>query len=491
MSASPTGRWEARRPLWPSLRVVAGAALALRLVVAWRSQHIGYPDELFQYLEQAHRLVYGYGFVPWEFRFGVRSWLLPGALAALLEALRAIGLNHPTAYIPALKSILAVLSVSIVYASFTSGRNLFCEQTGRIAAVFAAIWYELLYSSTFATPEVLGGSAIVVALALVTGPPTTGRAMLVGFLLGVCVALRLQYAVPAAALGVIVVKWWRLRHALTVTASSTAILACSGMLDAWSWGTPFVSYYNYVVFNTVYGVGDIFGQRPMFWYIYWLTLVSAGLHAIAIGYGVLIWKRCWPILLVVACILVPHSLVSHKEYRFVFGVLPLLLVLLADAIVNGLSRLPKFRGKWPIAIAAFAVISGLGCAIQGVLKRDDRLLATLDLSRRSDVVAVLDLSGPWWRSGAFYYLHHDVPYYFKEQIDGLPDTDIRLLASHVLVPATQSVLPGFRVSARYGNITVLEQATPPAVYHRMQKDGREPQRPGIDDRFTPTVQPRF
>ena len=44
-----------------------------------------HPDEIYQTQEQAHRLVYGYGIVPWEFRDGVRSWILPGLLALELQ----------------------------------------------------------------------------------------------------------------------------------------------------------------------------------------------------------------------------------------------------------------------------------------------------------------------------------------------------------------------------------------------------------------------
>jgi len=464
--------------------------MALRLLVALWSEHIGHSDEIIQYLEQAHRLAYGYGIVPWEYRFGTRNWLLPGTLAALLAVLRAIGLDQPTVYIPVLKSIFAAISVSIVYASYTIGRNLFCERTGRIAAVFAMIWYELLYSSTLATPEVLGAYAIVVALALMTGHPTGCRTILVGLLIGTAVALRLQYAVPAAALWVLVVIGWGRHHALVFAATSAAILTFAGMLDVWSWGIPFVSYWNSVVVNMLYGVSNIFGQEPLLWYFYRLTVASAGLHAIAIAYGVMTWRQCWPILLVIACVLVPHSLVSHKEYRFVFLVVPLLLLLSADAIGSGLRRLPKIAWTWPIAIASIIVISGLG--IWGrVLKQDNRLLSSLDLSRRSDVIAVLDLSGPIGESGGFYYLHHNVPYYFKEHIEGVPIADIRQLASHVIVRATQSVPPGFQVAARYGSIAVLEQVTPPPTYRRLPKDGREPQQPGVDDRLTPTVRPRL
>jgi hypothetical protein len=77
------------------------------------------------------------------------------------KGLRAIGLDRPTTYIPALKSVFALLSVGLVYASYSVGRNLFGEGTGRLAAVLAAIWYELLYVSTVATPEVLSAYAIV------------------------------------------------------------------------------------------------------------------------------------------------------------------------------------------------------------------------------------------------------------------------------------------------------------------------------------------
>jgi hypothetical protein len=106
--------------------------------------------------------------------------------------------------------------------------------------------------------------------------------------------------------------------------------------------------------------------------------------------------------MVIACVLIPHTRVPHKEYRFVFCAAPLLLVLFADAIVSARSRPPSVRGKWAMAIVGVTFISGVGCAFGGVLKRDDRLLAALDLSRRSDVVALLDLSGPWWKSGGFF-----------------------------------------------------------------------------------------
>ncbi|MEO5641299.1 MAG: mannosyltransferase, partial [Sphingomicrobium sp.] len=65
-----------RRLFWAILVV----AIALR-ALAFNPYSAHHPDETIQYLEQAHRLDFGYGIVPWEFRYFIRSWLIPLLLA--------------------------------------------------------------------------------------------------------------------------------------------------------------------------------------------------------------------------------------------------------------------------------------------------------------------------------------------------------------------------------------------------------------------------
>src|SRR5262249_20954686 len=59
-----------------------GVGAAIRLWLSVNDDGIYWPDEIYQSLEPAHRLVFGYGLVAWEFVQGARSWLLAGALAA-------------------------------------------------------------------------------------------------------------------------------------------------------------------------------------------------------------------------------------------------------------------------------------------------------------------------------------------------------------------------------------------------------------------------
>src|SRR5690349_2524697 len=57
--------------------------LAIRSIVAFSKTNVVRPDELFQYIEQGHRLAFGSGVVPWEYDIGIRSWFLPSLIAGV------------------------------------------------------------------------------------------------------------------------------------------------------------------------------------------------------------------------------------------------------------------------------------------------------------------------------------------------------------------------------------------------------------------------
>jgi hypothetical protein len=94
-------------------------------------------DEIFQVSEQAHRLVYGSGLVPWEFQLGMRSWLLPGVIAALIELARIAG-GGPDYYIPLIASSFAPLAAAPMVCVFLWGRQLFGLFGGWIAGAVVA-----------------------------------------------------------------------------------------------------------------------------------------------------------------------------------------------------------------------------------------------------------------------------------------------------------------------------------------------------------------
>ena len=112
--------------------------IGLRLIPIVVVPSIVWPDEIFQTLEQAHRLVYGTGLVPWEFQLGIRSWLLSGLIAALMELSRIAG-DGPDYYIPLIAGSFAALAAAPVVCSFLWGRRLFGLFGGWIAAAVVAV----------------------------------------------------------------------------------------------------------------------------------------------------------------------------------------------------------------------------------------------------------------------------------------------------------------------------------------------------------------
>src|SRR5271157_4049627 len=90
---------------WLALLAIA---LGLRVGLAIHFPNVFHPDEIFQTLEPAHRLVYGYGVTTWEWREGIRSWVLPAFLAGVMRATGWMG-SGSTGYT---YGIIVVLSLA-------------------------------------------------------------------------------------------------------------------------------------------------------------------------------------------------------------------------------------------------------------------------------------------------------------------------------------------------------------------------------------------
>ena len=75
------------------LRTVV-AVLLWRVLNAALVQTAAAPDEYWQALEPAHRWVFGYGHLTWEWHRHIRGYAFPAVYAAAYAAVRAAGLEH-------------------------------------------------------------------------------------------------------------------------------------------------------------------------------------------------------------------------------------------------------------------------------------------------------------------------------------------------------------------------------------------------------------
>jgi GPI mannosyltransferase 3 len=492
---------------WPGLGVVVVVGLALRLAFAFVATNLHHPDELFQYLEPAHRLVFGYGLVPWEYRFGTRSWLLPLVLSGPLYLVKLVHADDPALYAFVIKSLLCVLAVSLVVSCYRIGRNLVSESAGRLAAVLACFWHELLYFAPRATPETLATYLLAGALALVTDVQRGRRALLFGLCVGLAVVLRLQYLPVAAFLLLLAFGAWNVRAVTRSVVAALGVGVLAGVLDKLTWGGWFISYYNTYVFNVVLRVAGMFGTSPWRTYAVQLGITSAGVFLIVIVASLLFIRRLWILLGFLVAIVGVHTIIQHKEYRFIFAAIPVLLVMTAVVTVLVAERLrPALARLAPAAVVAgLALVSTLGTL--GLLPREvgvyqnlplfrprDEIRAFLFLNRQTDLAGILLKDLTLWDTGGYYYLHRDVPLYAQEHEPAMSQDGRqgpRAYASHIVCPASAGEIDGFAPVARFGAIEVRKQLAPAAPYSVLAAYTHDVPQPGIDGVYTPSVRTPF
>jgi phosphatidylinositol glycan class B len=482
-ATAPAGSSEpVEAPWWRGIHAVALVALVVRIALAMSTDQVHHPDEIFQYLEQGHRIAFGYGSVPWELRLGLRSLAIPLFISFWLFACKALHLGEPEVYMRVVRVVFCVISISLVYATYVAGRRLFSERAGRIAALLACGWYELLCLAPKPTPEVLSMYALMGALACVAAPKGARRPLALGALAALSVCLRVQYALALVPLGVFVLREWKPREQVGAFGVFALVALGFGLIDRLTWGRFFGSYLNYIAFNKSRQAQEVFGQAPWSFFLKKLVVGSAGALPLAAALSTRRLRRTWLPLACAGGILLLHSLVPHKEYRFVVGVVPLLLLLAAATI-------DRFAERWePLlapSLAGLGLISLAGLAwrlpreenlySQPILGTSDLISAYAALRGDPSLRALYNEGKGEFLTPGYYYLHRDVPIYHVNQIRnrGLPPLDVRTTVSHILCKHSASMQPGFVTMRTFGEFDVRRQLDAPAHYEGPRFDTRE------------------
>ena len=412
-------------------------ALGIRIAVVWTQTYVPFVDETFQYFEQGHRLAFGAGLVPWEFQDGARSWLVPGLIAGLMRLTNAITAD-PLAYVRLIRVLCVVLSLAVVLAGFGMGRRRAGLAGGIVAGGFCAIWFDTIYFAPAVLTEVLAAHCAILAIWLGESgePETPRREACIGALFGLAFFLRYQYA-P----GLLAAMLWRYRlrwtHWRWLLAGGLAVVVpVAGVLDALTWGTPFQSIWLNVVRNSVQGVSAGMGVEPPMFYLSYLAVALQPLPLL-LGLAVLGAIRAPALALAAAVTFVEHSLVPHKEVRFIYLVIAAAPVLIGLGLVE-LSRFPRLRLERRFAMAGAALVLVAGSALSwwtgtvalGPRWQFERANVQVFLAaNREAKMCGLAVRDVWfWETGGYTWLHRDVPLYFADYDPGrtLPGTDRKL-----------------------------------------------------------------
>jgi GPI mannosyltransferase 3 len=409
-----------------TLVALLGVALLLRVlaIIAFPSLH--HPDENFQLFEQAHRIAFGYGIVPWEFREGIRSPVLPYILAGLFWLGDRL-FGGPEGYLLVARLALVASSLAGVAAVYRMG-----ARTGRthalIAGLVAATWFELVYFAARPLTEAVATTALLVALSLASGPHVKlgfRRLAAVGFCLSLALMLRIHLAPGLLAAAIFVGRRELSARWLPMLLGGLGPVLLFAIADWLYWGAPLYSYLQAIRIDLIDSKASSFGVEPPWFYFGELAGVWAGALPAMAALTVLRWRASALWIVVALAIIAVHVAIPHKEYRFVFPAFACLAVVAAmgsaDLIVRLRALMAKAAGRAlvPLAAGLWVATSAVLAAAPGFsdewFEGRDLIEASFKLAHMPDLCGVLFYDDGWASTGGYAHLHRNVPLYALEK----------------------------------------------------------------------------
>ena len=417
------------------------AALGVRLFFVFVGPFFIRPDEVFQALEPAHRLLTGRGVITWEWHEGIRSWLLPGVIAAIMRVSAWAGLGHS---ILVVQCVFASLSLTIVVMAVRFGHELAGRRGAALCGALTAFWPDTVLDGAHTLSESQGGNLLAVAtmwavVAGRAGAVSRRAAFGIGLLLGLAAILRFQLA-PGVA--VVLLGAWRAGAMGPALLVGVALpVAGQAVLDALSLGAPLQSVWKNLAVNLGEHRAALFGTASPVFYLSWMVqLWGAALLPLGwcfvVGFG-----RAKLAGLVVVAVIGSHSLIAHKEFSFVAGAVPLILVVAGVGLAGLLGRLARPPRDWVVMVGIVAICGATMFSGYKAMRREHANLPTLMRQARAAPglcgVALYVGDENWWIwSGGDSLLDRDVPLYLLHRpgdvAEAAPGFDALLASQAVL-----------------------------------------------------------
>ena len=317
---------------------MAGVVLVVYLLTAWFSTGYHHPDEHFQLIEFAG-LKSGWNSVtdlPWEYEAQIRPAFQPTVAYGVIMVLQRTGISSPYDAALALRLLSALLALGSI-CCFVKNFIGTVDAGHRTAYIWLSflLWFLPAVNVRFSS-ETWAGAFFLLALSRVYGDehPSANSCRWMGVMLGL--SFECRYQIALAAVGLLGwIAWtgkWSGRQWRNFVGGGLLTVAGGMVIDSWFYGTFVLAPFNYFRVNIWQDAASSFGVSPWSFYLLQILerptwLIGAGLLFSAVGALFYRWRN--PVIWCLAPFIVIHSLIPHKELRFLFPVAnfaPLLLV---------------------------------------------------------------------------------------------------------------------------------------------------------------------
>ncbi|MCO5564107.1 hypothetical protein L7F22_017763 [Adiantum nelumboides] len=320
------------------------SCIAFRLLNAIVLQTFFNPDEYWQSVEVAHRIVFGYGHLTWEWSEGLRSYIHPLIFAGLYKVLKCTKMDTRWLVMKAPRLLQALFAAAgdlylfrltkLHWGDYVAQWAIFCQLCNwftffcmvrtfsnclETVLTLAALYYWVVGErfpkfkcfSSFTARQV---ALFLAALACVIRPTGALVWVYVGLIGLVKTDKKSQLLFEVIFIGVMT-------------------FGASCLVDRWMYGKWIFVPLNFLRFNFLASGGNYYGTHPWHWYF------SQGFPAIILTFMPLSilgiwWSKQWQLAGLLGWVLSLYSCLGHKEFRFVLPVLPLGLMFAGYALAS-------------------------------------------------------------------------------------------------------------------------------------------------------------
>ncbi|XP_020593825.1 GPI mannosyltransferase 3 [Phalaenopsis equestris] len=320
--------------LFSSEKRIFAFCLAFRALNSFLVQTYFNPDEHWQALEVAHRMVFGYGHLTWEWKNGIRSYLHPLVFAVLYKALAFLRLDSPWFMMRTPRLFQSVISsVGDLYL-YKLSRIVFGDRVAKFV-LFSQLsnWFMFFcmprtFSNSLETVMTVTGLYYWISfLGYAKHAPFFSRKKAL-FISALACAIRPTSAIIWLYVGSFdlfgIQKKLRFLF-LEVLSIGILAFALTCLLDWCLYGSWTFVAINFIKFNFFSSGGDYYGTHVWHWYF---TQGFPAMLFTFLPYSLFgIFKSNeWRLSGLIAWVLGIYSILGHKEFRFVLPVLPIALM---------------------------------------------------------------------------------------------------------------------------------------------------------------------
>ncbi|XP_009126012.1 GPI mannosyltransferase 3 isoform X2 [Brassica rapa] len=324
-----------------STRRIFLLCLAFRVVNALLIQTYFNPDEHWQSLEVAHRTVFGYGYLTWEWKRGIRSYLHPMLFAFLYKVLHLTGLDTPYVMSKAPRLMQSVFSAlgdlylyklsDALYGKHVAAWSLFCQLANwflffcmnrtfsncleTVLTIMGLYYWPCIRDPSKDHPVNRKWGFVIAALACAIRPTSAIIWLYVGTLELFLTPSKVKFIF------------------LEVIPIGSLVLGFTCLLDRMMYGSWVIVPLNFLKFNFLSSGGDYYGTHPWHWYFSQGFLVMLFTFT-PLSIAGIIKSKDKKLSALVLWVLTVYSLLGHKEFRFVLPVLPIALIFSGYALAQ-------------------------------------------------------------------------------------------------------------------------------------------------------------